>query len=511
MFALIVIACYIAYTFPTAPGDNYEPNHVSNLYLPKFGTSSEHSTLPDAGTTLLTFYTIRSVLMLVSLGQNPELLFSAFYVLDVIARFVAYVTLFGMIEAMHKYRLLLSVLFTMEVTFPGIPVLLLVLTVSKLSHLAEAQQRNLFPQSVLIIVVCFTTNALYWHSYSFVSFVMVSAFIFTSTMLVDRNRPRTHVRWLNLFFILATITAASWIFLRERSALSISLLGLMESGRLLNWETFQQGLFGRGAFIPISYQFKYQFFVDVRILDVIRYGTYVLAYAFVIGELLAHFRRKRNASSRSCCVIFAVLLLTDAITKVAHYLVARTVGADVWLVFLYPMILASTMGSGKGSPRYRVIPNSRRILMLLFLTIVLVTTLFSAYVTHTQLASRTTQLEDYSASLSWIVDNRGSVDILADADTAGYYQVLYTSRGLTDAFAIENQDMSFDQYNQLESGNYTLPEGTLIALNVFLYENHIAFGSLQYWNVFEPMSPKVVELNKLNRICDDGFIQIIGS
>jgi hypothetical protein len=203
-------------------------------------------------------------------------------------------------------------------------------------------------------------------------------------------------------------------------------------------------------------------------------------------------------------------LVSDIITKILHYLVAGTVGADVWLTLLYPIIACHLFASIK-KPTHAI---SRKDIKLLatavFVASLILTSMFYAYVAHSQLPSRNTTLDRYSASFYWVVEKSRPRVVLSDADTAGYYQIIYTENEVYATCKLNNSDTTYTQYDSIAKGTFVLDNGTVFALNAYLYERHLTFGSLEFWNIFEPISRSRTDSNE-NLVCvfDDGFVQIL--
>lgn len=509
----VIIIWYIICTLPVSPGDFYGPFHVANLFFPNFGINFKYSAIPEAAKTLATFYVFNKILLILSGKRIMEYYYMVFLT-DVLFRFPGYLLLFSAFPELRKFRIIFAMIFTIAINFPGIPVFLIASTLVELINLTLINDNSSKMNHLIVFIIILTMTALYWHTLSAVVAFIIFSYLSLLAILKRSFNTKT-TRELYLFLISSTIIISSWIYLRSMNMLKVVLINFSYIQTLLQWKYIKLGLFGAGSLVPPEYRFDWQFPFPTTIINILRWVSYIVAYIFLTKLSFRIFSIKsRDFQMRSIYLITTALLISDVIDKLAHYFAIRDIGMTVWFVILYPLFFTYFLRDNIRNITQKYFSLRTFInltVSLLFITSILLTSAYYAYTTATQLPSRNTPFNLYTSSLSWIVSHsEGDAKVLSDADTAGYYEVLYAKYEMYQHIPLYFRDIRLPEYDKLYRGFYNSTDKQLIVLNIKLYQKHLAFGSLRYWDRFKPLPPQKMFKNRVQVIYNDESFMIGG-
>ena len=483
-----------------SPGDYYTPHHIANLYLPYFGYGSEYSSLSDSGYTMFTFYILRYEILQFIPNHNPLYLYQVIYLFKIHNTFFAFIILFGISSITKKYRFLLSIIFSLAISFPGIPILLIAIILSSLYKLIN---NNKDVRTILIFIITFSCLSLYWHTMSIVIFIIVIIYILFS-ILINTNKFEMAKQSSSLLLIGIVITFGSWIFLRSSGALDIALNSLFNTSELLNPGMLYKGIFSSGSFVDPQFQYNFDFYIDKFYIDTLRYISYIISYLILIIIFICIVNKKYNKNNKIFYSLLIVLLISDIITKILHYVSTNTIGADVWIILLYPLVLGYIVWNINYNKNKLLKITAISISVIMLLSIIF-TTAFLFYSQYNAYPSMQTEYSSYESSFFWASDHTSNPELISDANTIGYFQIMFTKNNIYDKNDINNTYMQDQEYYQINDGNYSISNNTYVIINTELAEKHLIFSSLTYWNTFIPLNTTTVDKNELNRIYNDNF------
>lgn len=500
IFILIILNVYL---MPSAPGDAYAPHHIANLFLDNFGYNSAFSTLPDAGQTMMTYYALNAILLNSIANSDPLLFYKLINLIQTIARFFAFIIIFGVVSYKHHLKIILSIVFTIAVSFPGIPHLLLVLIIYSISNYYNQVESSKILQTLFIFVFSFITLSLYWHTMSFLAFIVTIAYILFKIFSSKNNilRLQSSYPLLLLSFI---ITLVIWIYFRETSAFAIAVSALFYPQYIFDWDVLLAGLFSSGSFIEPLYNFHYTFIIPQIYIVFPRYLSYLVAYLIIFMTIFYPKKKGLSVRLKNFKVLIIVLFVSDILSKIFHYLVTKTFATDVWSLLLFPIIfglVCCQVQIEKSYLRKAIIMA----VLTLFIYSIVTTSAYCIYVNRTQLPSSQTSFDTYYSSFNWLSSHSYMTTLFSDATTAGYFQIIYAKDEVYKTHLIFNREIGNDYYKIIQ-GKYSLPKSSIFALNVELYEKHLTFSSLVYWNVYEPVSSEYVVKNHLEPIYNNGLM-----
>lgn len=498
LFGVIILIIYAIYVMPKAPGDFYMPFHIANLFFPNFGINFEYSLIPDLGKSMITYYIFNKIILQLVTEDVMEYYIIKFLV-SMLFKFLGFLLLFSLLPELKKYRIMLATVFTIGTNFPGIPVLLIVLIFTELVTLTV--NRMLRTNHMVIFIITLIMVAFYWHTLSAVVTIIIISYL--SMLAILRKLTDMRITYeLYLLVIASIVVGSSWIYLRDTNMLKVALINILHFQSILKWEYIKLGLFSRGSLVPSEYLFDWHFFLSSSVINIIRWISYIVIYIYIIKLTFILFKTEgKNLQKVNIYLIASALLIADMIDKITHYLVIKTVGMTVWFILIYPLffsyILKINLKKFTQNDFLLVTPLNVAISSLLVISFLL-TSGYYIYTTATQLPSTNTLFNTYEPSFWWAVSNipKNTV-ILSDSDTAGYYTILYAKYNVYQNKPLYFKDIRLQEYDKLYHGLYNSIDQQVLVLNLKLYQEHLVFGSLRYWDRFKPLPPRKIFQNNL--------------
>lgn len=487
-------------TLPKSPGTFYEPAHYYNLYLPNFGLGSDLSIQPFAFKTLLSQYSFLKVLLEIFQGDIITLhQFITF--LSPFLGFLAFFLFFTFIPDFKDNKLVLSSLVCSGVSWPPIPLLLGMGTIFCLT-------RSILQANVSLVIswlLLFIGLAFYWHSAHmvflfpivfFLLFLIYPKFLGCRASLQE-NAPRINLNKLLVFLVISIFV---WVYIKETPIFS-KLLGVTY---FLDPLIMAEALFSKGSFIPLDYQYSFNFCMPLRILDALRYATFLLTYLAIIFYSIHTIKIKNHDGN----LIWALSLLFGSIVFQALYLIStKTVAPAPVLIFLIPFVLGLCIIKTKHKS------NSTGIKLIfgaLFVSIIISLVLSQSYMVYKNSTTSMESIEDFDKyyPLSvWLATNMYDKKIISDANTMGYVAIWYGKNKQHYTHPVYFESIGFKSYDLLYKGSYD--HAINIIYNFDAYRKNLVFESLEGWNKYKPLSPDVIQKNSLDVLYNDGGILIL--
>ncbi|MEM4615937.1 MAG: hypothetical protein QXY19_02910 [Archaeoglobaceae archaeon] len=474
-------------TLPTSPSSFYGPSHYYNLYLPNFGLSYEISILPHAAKTVLGMYGLHKVILTI-LNENVLLLHSAIHLLSPIFVFLSFYLFFTAINFKRK-RTLMSGIFS--IIFSWAPIALL------LGMMCIFTVMNKGTKYTLILLPSFLTLSLYWHSAHMLFFISM-VFLLIYLIIVKVPAKDNFSEEMRKMIFLLVISTFVWIWIRE-------LYGAKNWKDL--WLYFElekifRGLFLKGSFVPVEYQYADPITELSFFIDYFRYIVYVVVIMSILFYSLSSLWGKKLEQYG-----LGLPLLCGAATFILLYYISTEIfGPAPIMVFLIPYFLAMTLNKielGLNTKKYRL-------LLALFLTMICFLAISCFYYKYVDLktASEFNQnFEVFKPPIHWLSEHKDECYLLSDADTMGYMAIWYGKDTLYNRSKIYYSSIGNYQYDRLFKGLYD--DNYVVIYNYELYIKNLVFRSLQSWNKYKPLNSSIALKNDLGIIYNSNKIWIL--
>lgn len=484
---IIVIISFLlqVITLPTSPGIFYEPSHYYNLYLPNFGFNSEISILPTSFKTLAAEYSFKKVSLL--LFQNDALaLYRSLYLLSPILIFLAFILFFSMIPAFRKERVLLSSLLALTVDWPSIPLILGITAVYCI--IKSMSKKN--TSFKIVLILSFTSLALYWHSAHIlflmpIVFILIFIIIFNKKEYLYQQKLREVLNILSIILIISIIT---WVLIRETPLFSMAF----KITYYLDFSVITKALFSKGSFLPVEYQYIFNFYIPSTYIDLIRYTAYLLTISiFLLYVLHDIYAKKYNK-----IFILALSFISGSIGFILlYYIATETIGPAPMFIFLIPFLLALCVNSiKKQSKRSKI---GWGFIFIIIITFLIIIKSYNIYEYVTTSVGFSNDFERYSSSSLWITKNLpAGTRIISDANTIGYMAICYGKTNQFEHNTVYFSSIGLNIYDQLYKGIYQ--SDSKVIYNFDIYKKNLVFQSLEAWNKFKPLSPDIIQRNIFN-------------
>jgi hypothetical protein len=486
-------------TLPKSPGSFYVSSHYYNLYLPNFGLGSDVSILPHAFKTLLAQYSLFKVLLEI-LQEDIIILHQSLYFLSPILAFFAFVLFFSVIPDLKENRIMLSSLMCLVVSWSPIS---LILGMATLFCLTKSTLKASIPH-VISWMLSFLALAFYWHSAHLV-FLFPIIFLLLLQMhfqLRNKDLPKEKAPKIksNTLIVFLVISLFVWVFIRETPIFS----RLFVATYFLDPLIISKGLFGKGSFIPLDYQYIFDFYISVSVLDVMRYITYLLTYLAIIFYSI-HTIMVQNHDRKW---IWALSLLFGSVSfQFLYYIATATIGPAPIHIFLIPFLLGICMVKAKNKA------SSARIKLIYGILFVLIMSSLALSASYTIYKDTTTSMEfmedfdKYYSSSMWVANKLYEKNVLSDANTMGYMAIWCGKNKQYDIHPVYFHSIVLSTYDRLSKGTYN--HAVNIIYNLDMYKKNLVFESLERWNKFKPLPPDIIQKNNLNILYNDGYILVL--
>ena len=501
--ACLILSIYFLFctiTLPKSPGSFYLPAHYYNLFLPNFGMGSDISILPFAFKTLITQYSFLKILLEFFNG-NIIALHQLFYILSPILVFIAYVLFFSIIPDFKENRIVLSSFICLTTTWSPISLILGMATLFCLIKSTLQASTSL----VISWMISFVALAFYWHS-AHIVFLFPIVFLLLLHMcpklLLEKYFLKEEAPSIksNTLLVILVLSIFIWVYIRETPIFS-KLFGITY---FLDPLIISKGLFDKGSFIPLDYQYLFDFYVPIRFLDVTRYATFLLTY-LAITFYSIHSIWVQNRDGKS---IWALSLLFGSITfQLLYFIATKTIGPAPIFIFLIPYLLGLCMIKIKA----KVSPAGIKLIYgILFVLVMASLALSASYAIYKDITTSTEFSEDfnkYCTSSIWVAANLEGTEIFSDANTLGYMAIWYGRNKLYYTNPVYFGFIGLSKYDRLYKGTHE--NAVNIIYNFNIYKKNLVYESLEGWNKFKSLPPDIIQKNNLNILYNDGGIWVL--
>lgn len=483
-------------TVPASPGDFYGPSHYYNLYLPDFGLGSEVSILPNSFKTLSAEYSFQKILLELFQG-DVLILHRLLYILSPILIFFSFILFFGTISELRKNRVITSSLLTIICNWNNVA---LILGMSVLFSIVQ----NIYSKNSslkIILILSFTSLALYWHSAHMLFFIIcVFILIFIiffnkKTYIFQKNFKET----LNQFLMVFIISIITWIWIRETPLFS----EIFKITYYFDPSVIVKALFSKGSFLPVEYQYIFNFYIPTSYLDFMRYTVYFLIFS-VFSQYIIRNIYEKNYNNK----LFLALsyMFGSIVFMLLYYIATETIGPAPILLILMPFLLMLCVHYIKiGSKR------SKLGWMLLFFVLIssqIIMVSYSTYISASYSVEYSIGFERYYSPSLWITEHLPiATRLFSDANTLGYVAIWYGKNIWYENNLIFFSSIGLSIYDQLCKGIYN--DNSIIIYNFELYKKNLVFESLTAWDKFKPLHPNIIEKNYLNVLYNDDVILVL--
>jgi hypothetical protein len=266
----------------------------------------------------------------------------------------------------------------------------------------------------------------------------------------------------------------------------------------------------------VNSQFMYGFngIFPMVFFDYIRYIVYfiIYLYIFIIALRIIYFKLKPTLLEN--LLIGAVI--ADLLLKIFYFFSTRTLTVVIinnilmplFILYLFINIFETNL---RGKLSFQI--HGKKVLMvgiafLIFIAL-LVTTVNTAYISKTQYPSGATEFASYENSINWFVHNGKNEEttVIADADTGGYWQILY-SKGLFNECRLNIVTITTNRYYSILNNDIIGSYNMIYLYNNDIFDKNLALFSLEGWEKFKPISKYEYDQDNLQLIYNDNHVLI---
>lgn len=510
---LIVIAT--AFSLPSSPLDFYTPHHTANLFLPNYGYESQYSTQPNVYPTLLLYYNYYKVILELVSGDIMKYTHLCI-IIDIIISITSLILISYFFTQDYKLSLMLGLFLGFTSTYKGMLILMFVLSLYFVLKYITTHSRNSIYASLLIFF--YGIGVFYWHSLSMALLLIVLSILWITYLNtrfmngwnfsldgVDNRYITSHIVYTSLLCII--IVVISWVYIRTRQfhivLTSSNILELIDLKYLLHIAI------NKGSDLPSEYNYMFHFVIPLGTIDFGRYLTYLIIYIY-ISFLAINYMRGKNKPQVIVLLLFA-LFIADVFLKLFYYTSTGIINVAITINLILPVfliyLLIETRSNVNQQITGKVIKYS--IILLIIVTLTL-TTVSSLYTERTQYPSGVTNFESYTSSIYWLVNHAkdNKAQVITDADTGGYWQIIYVKEKLYYYTDIQIGTLSEHRYKQLSFNNTESYGPTTLIFNKKIEDRNLAFFSLEGWKIFKPIPKVNYDKNFLLSSYNDGTIII---
>ncbi|MFA4669681.1 hypothetical protein QDY65_03855 [Pyrococcus kukulkanii] len=506
MGLMILIFSFImrVITLPQSIGYAYGPAHFYNLYLPNLGVESAISILPNYFRTLLTGYIYLKVML--ELFGDPLLVYRILYIVQPLLTFSGYLLFFSLIPQFKKPRFIFASILSLIIYWPSEQYLVgaLVLGMTALFGILS-QNTNL----ILIGYLSLVSVSLYWHSAS----VLFAVFLFSFLLIryLDRHSKRDMFQLL----MVSLISVWIWVYVRghyQKRVFELFLGSLLNITEYFNVNYLKVALFSKGIVAPP--EFVYDKYGQVgAILNYIKYVGYIniiliiflIIFVYPLLTLSNKIVQYYIMSLNKQLMLLAVSLILGAIIHtILSFLVLKTIGSIVFIVFLFPYTIAYMWKT------YSITKRKFYIGVLIYLLFSIgLPEAYSTYYVEIKTNPRFNErFELYNTYSMWIGKhfNNGSY-LISDAATIGYISIWFGKDKLYKQSEIHFKSFDNNDYISIRNGKWN--KHHFVIYNFKLYIQNLPFYSLQAWNLYKPIPPEEILKNPLNKLYDSKNLWIL--
>ncbi|AEK73091.1 hypothetical protein GQS_05965 [Thermococcus sp. 4557] len=505
LLGILLLIINIGVFLPNSPGYAYNPHHIANLFLPNFGLDFEYSTFPYYARSVLTQYVLNKAILILVANEDPLILDRTIFLVSTLFRIPAYIILLTLLQfedkKLNKSMIIgLSILFTITISWSGIPLMLI-------STILWSLIRTSSPLKILILgILSYLALSLYWHSAGMIGFSLIVAYIIVH--LTFSNKKHTIQKWGIYTYIL--ITVISWIFIRGLTY-GGAFRDVIILARNVSINYILRGVFSKGNFVPRDYIFSSKFFIPSEIINFGLYISYAIITLISVLILYHNLWQIDKASTEKTTSLLMVILLGNILFMGAYFSATFIFPPVVFQTLLYPFVVTYILSG------LHPLKNTLKIKLI---SLFLVGTLVASFGLGTLQIMYTSTFEDtrgetsfdmYFPSIEWISHHIQDISIISDGNTGGYYQIILSKYHLyeTSRVKIFKWGITLRIYENLVQGKYR-NEKSLLVVNTLLFKKHLRLVSLQAWNRFKPLpSGSYIVQNNLLMIYNDNNIVIL--
>lgn len=510
VMALLAIVMTIL-SFPSAPLDFYDPHHTANLFLPDYGYESQYSTQSKVYPTMLLSYNYNKVIMELVNGDVMKYT-KVSMIFDVITSISVLILISYFLTNNYKLSLALGLFLGLFSNYQGLNIIALILPLYFiLKYLTSSSNSHIYAS---LFFLTYSIGIFIWHSLSMALLVTFMSIIFIHFYInfIDCRNPVcyktcTKLKKSNLIYIALLciiIASASWIYVRTRQLRAA--LSLAETSKLLDPYYLLSIAVNKGSDLPAEYNYTTDFIIPVGIISLGRYILYVIIYIYILIVTFKYARGKIRPQLIEALLI--ALVMADISLKVFYYLSTGIINVAIMTNLIIPIFLIHMLMQYNVNRRsaIRLIHAS---LALFTIAIIIFTSVSVLYINQTQCPSGETNFDSYTNSIQWLIGHvNDETSVITDADTGGYWQIIYAKEKLYQHYEINIFSLSEVRYKQLIYHNLDNYGSTLFIFNKMISDKNLILYSLEGWKKFKPIPKSDYDENGLNPLYNDGMIVI---
>jgi hypothetical protein len=509
--ALLAIVMTVL-SFPSAPLDFYKPHHTANLFLPNYGYESQYSTQANVYPTMLLSYNYNKVIMELVNGDVMKYT-KVSMIFDIISSISVFILISYFFTNNYKLSLCLGLILGFFSNYQGLTIIALILPLYFiLKYLTSGTSRSIY---VSLFFLTYGIGIFIWHSLSMALLVTFLSILFVSyfyTNSIDRQNTVHHKICIRLkkshhiyiTLLCSIIAGVSWVYVRTRQFRAA--LSPAEATQLFDPYYFLRIIVNKGSDLPAEFNYIRDFIIPLNVIDLGRYLLFVTIYIYVLVITFKYVRGKFRPKLIE--VLLVALVIADISLKVLYYIFTGIINIAIMTSLIVPIFLIYIFIQYNTSRR-NAIKAIYFSLALFAIIITILTSMSVMYVNQTQCPSGETNFDSYTNSIQWLVSHlNDETSVITDADTGGYWQIIYTKEKLYQHSEINVLSLSQVRYKQLIYHNLDKYGSALFIFNKMISDKNLMLHSLESWKKFKPISKSNYDENGLNSLYNDDLIII---
>jgi hypothetical protein len=503
----VLLLCYFSALFliiilflPVSGWGFYYSQVTSNIYAEDFNLDTNVG-LPGKG---LFFYLTLMRSLSVICDCEPMALAQIAGAASIVIVTLVYVYFLSKVPGNRTVKLAVGLLYPIVLVIPSLSyrfgyvspysTILMLLILSILFYNIKHCKRF---ENVILLVVLWVALGLYWHTLQVLTLGILCAF-FATSLLSKQNRNGVKPDY-TLFLLLSAIFIIMWIYVRDQTL--YNLLSEVD----INFDI--SSIFNRGSFTE---GYSYQSHISPAWgFDPLRYVSYIISLG-VMGAVTVKyiFCILKGRDAQNYLRIFSILFISEIIFMGLYFFATGITAPRILLTVSLPILLIILNSDIKFELNLLDTSALRKAITIILVLATCSAIPYSAYTYFEETAEKNIAIEDFEGSLNWILEYIPRNTIISNSHTCGNYMLLYGhSRHWADTQRLSFGDMTYNVYDELVTMEYDNSGDEILVINDAMYIKHLKQESIQYWNVYNPISPEYVSANKnLAKLYTDGTV-----
>ncbi len=501
---LAITIALLVWLLPRGLGSYWGSHMIANSYLPQLGLTGQ-AALVDPG-SVRAYVALHFVISTLT-GAGPRGVLDVLALTNVLTVSLMYFLIsrsftsnlrgIALLSAYIPFVLYGQVAFlTGYILGPALALSLIVIWC--LLRLMQSPDRAV--SVFVILAVAWLGLGPLWHSMQIMTLLV--ACCFTPVVYLQTREPSVLPQSRTVVYM-ALVAGLTWLYMRPGvlEGVLTTQPGRMDLAAML----------GKGNYAgPNEYHSQSPFAWSATA----RYASYLSAYlliTWVAFRFLRSLKFCRGPYLKSVPVaLLTAVLFADLLFQSTYFLVTGSMAPGVLLFYGIPLLLL-VVATTSPEAAFGVLARWRihNVALVIITVGVGITAVDVQYRYQTEDVDNYSGLDDYAPSHQWASTNLVSANVYSDSATSGHYQVLTAiSEHHTDRLMAASIDRLL--YERLTEGRDTGQPAMPLVVNDRLWEQHLAFGSLQSWNRFEPLCiGYVTDLHGLAQLYSDGAVSIL--